>query len=315
MKRIVFIVSVTVAAAFILVSLHRWGKLINEEYFYDNSKHLYRKLKEFPSNLNIENVKRIKASVDPSRFKFVVMGDSRGNDEVMEKVVKAALLHKPDFIIFLGDLTEQGKLRHHKKEMDFVKRHIPVPFIFVIGNHDYYNNGYTAYTHIYGPADFYFDIGKYRFICLDNNSKEKPGEIEHLPDTRIAPRKRRARSSFNTRTLVSLASLLEDESHTNLIFMHHPAPLKGWRSRSATNGSEEFLELIKRFSSRVPHVSASHMHGYGFKELYGIKFHITAGAGAKWHLAEAENIIHRYNYVLFEVDESGVKDRVFFVDG
>ena len=105
-KRIIFLISIfsIIAVGFIALSIYQWTKLANEEYFYDNPKKLYKKLESLPSDLNIENVKRIRASVNPTQFKFVVMGDSRGNHKVLNKIIKSALSHKPDFIIFLGGL-------------------------------------------------------------------------------------------------------------------------------------------------------------------------------------------------------------------
>jgi len=105
-KEIIFLTSLffIVAVVFIAVSIYQWAELANEEYFYENPKKLKKKLEEFPNDLNIVNMKKIKASVDPSRFKFVIMADAEGNNKILGMVAKEALSHNPDFIIFLETL-------------------------------------------------------------------------------------------------------------------------------------------------------------------------------------------------------------------
>jgi len=94
-----------VVIGFIATSILQWVKLANEEYLYYNPKTLKRKLATLPTDFNIKNIERLKTSVDPSSFKFVVVGDSEGYHDVFGRILEDALSHNPDFIIHLGDLT------------------------------------------------------------------------------------------------------------------------------------------------------------------------------------------------------------------
>ena len=312
-KRVIFLTSVflVIAIGFISASIYQWSKLANEEYFYDNPKNLYKKLGKLPSNLNIENVKRIQTSINPSRFKFILIGDSHGNHKILNRVIKKALLHKPDFIVHLGDLTKQGKLRHYVKELNFIKKNVPCPFILVVGNHDYYNNGFISYAHIFGPLDFYFDIGKYRFICIDNNFIEKVEKFVYLPDYDMEWEEI---TGVDEEKMALLDLFLKEESRVNIILLHQPPPLDRWEHHAFKDNGKEFIDLIEKYNTKVPYVCSGHIHGYDKKELAGTGFIISGGAGGRFRKGIDDAITKRHNYVLFEVDESGIKDKVYFID-
>lgn len=312
-KRVILLVCIVfvIAIGFISISVYQWSKLANEEYFYNNPKILHKRLNELPSDFNIENIKRIEATVNPSQFKFAIMGDSHGNDKILKKIVNHAILHKPDFVIFLGDLTEQGKLRHYLKELNFVKRNIPIPFILVIGNHDYKNHGYLMYNHLFGPLDFYFNIGKYRFICIDNNFKEKVKRIVPLPNSDMEWDTKDGIED-GMRTLIE--ELLQEEVYINLIFMHQPPLLQRWNENAFGKGSDEFFSLVKKYNKRIPYVCAGHRHCYDRQEIYGVKFIISGGAGGPYRQHLDGPVPTKYHYVLFTVDNLGIKDKVYFID-
>ena len=298
-------------ALFSAFSSLQWLKLINEEYLYHNPKVFKKRLEVLPSNLNIESIKRIKASCNPKEFKFIVMSDSHGKDDVLLRVIADTLKHNPDFIIFLGDFTEQGKLRHYVKELNFIKKSIPVPFILVIGNHDYRNYGYKSYSHIFGPLDFYFDIGKYRFICIDNNFKEKVRDIVHLPGPDM---EWDADDGIDVEILKILERLLMDGSQKNLIFMHQPPPLKAWQEYAFTTNREPFMSLMEHYSRNIEYVCAGHDHHYDMKKLHGIKFIVSGTTGGEFGRQYNRFKAPEYTYTLFTVDNNGINERTYKVN-
>jgi len=113
-----------------------------------------------------------------------------------------------------------------------------------------------------------------------------------------------------------LESLLEESSSkVNIILMHQPPPLSGWAHHSFKLNGKKFLELVQRFNSRIAYVCSGHMHGYGEQSSYGVKFIVSGGAGSKFRpYSYDKGMIHKYNYVLFEVDGPVIKDTVYFVD-
>lgn len=308
---LIFLVSI-ILTAFIVISVMEWLKALNNEYLYHNKKTFKRKLATLPSGLNSESIKRIKSSINPEKFKFVVLGDSESKYKVYSKVLKDALLHKPDFILSLGDFTEQGKVRHYVRELEFIKKNIPVPYIAVIGNHDYHNYGYRTFTHIFGPLDFYFDVGKFRFICLDSNFKQKINNIVNLPETSFVWD---TEKGIDDDMMIKLENLLISGPGSNLIFMHHPPPIGKWAKRAFEKNSKEFLNLIEKEETNVKYVSSGHYHGYGRMIKGDITFLVSGGAGGRQREKVDEDVMRKYNYVLFEINGENIKETVYFVKG
>jgi len=286
-------------------------KLANQEYLYTNKKTLKKKLASLPSDLNISSIRRIRKETDPSRFKFIVLGDSESRHDIFGAVIKDALRHKPDFILSVGDLTEQGKVRHYLREIEYIRKNIPVPFVTIIGNHDYYNFGYLTFARVFGPLDFYFDIGGFRFICVDNNFKQKVKDIIELPRSDA---EWRAIDGFDDEMLGQLERLIAGGDRTSLIFMHQPPPLDGLGDRGFKQNSEKFMELIRREDSTVRYVCSGHAHGYTEETIGNVRFIITGGAGGRHRVVHNARLTHKYNYVLFEVSGDEIKDTVHFVE-
>ncbi|NQT07015.1 MAG: metallophosphoesterase [Candidatus Omnitrophica bacterium] len=310
--RLLFIILLCIAViVFTTISILQWVKLANEEYLYNNPKTLKRKLATLPSDFNIENIQRLKTSVDPLSFKFVVLGDSEGHHDVFGRILEGALSHNPDFIIHLGDLTEQGKLRHYVRELRFIKENVNVPFIAIIGNHDYYNKGNLSYAHLFGPLDFYFDIGSYRFIFIDNNFKDKVKPIVPLPGSDFGWK---AVDGVYDETLEQLEGLMGGKSRNNLIFMHQPPAIGEWVERAFTKNRIEFMDLVTREDMNVRYVCAGHMHGYDMKEVEGVKFIVSGGAGGTHKENADAGVFAKYHYILFEADDAGISDTVYYLD-
>lgn len=302
-------IAIFAAAVFVYISIIQWTRLFKEEYFYGDVRKLYERLDSYPKDLNIVSIDKIRRNADTSGFKFVVMGDNRGHHGVFKRALDDAMSHKPDFIIHLGDLSKDGKLRHYKRELTFIEKNISIPFVFVVGNHDYSSNGFISYSYIFGPLDFYFDIGKYRFICIDNNFIEKVEEFVHLPESDM---EWEAETGIDDEKMGKLEMLLQEEGHLNLIFMHQPPPLGAWAGHSFGENGKSFIELVERYTYAIPYVCASHIHGFDEKKLGATTFIITEGLGAKLNY-EIEGIDQRYNYVLFEVDATGIRSQVCYI--
>ena len=49
---------------------------------------------------------------------------------------------------------------------------MPVPFVALIGNHDFLGTGDQAYEVMYGPMDFSFIASRVKFVCLNTNATE-----------------------------------------------------------------------------------------------------------------------------------------------
>ena len=76
-----------------------------------------------------------------------------------------------DFVVHCGDLTDTGT----SKEFEWSRKtlmQLHMPFVALIGNHDFLGTGDQAYEVMYGPLDFSFIAGRVKFVCLNTNATE-----------------------------------------------------------------------------------------------------------------------------------------------
>ncbi len=76
-----------------------------------------------------------------------------------------------DFVVHCGDLTDTGT----SKEFEWSRKtlmQLHMPFVALIGNHDFLGTGNQAYEVMYGPLDFSFIAGRVKFVCLNTNAAE-----------------------------------------------------------------------------------------------------------------------------------------------
>lgn len=76
-----------------------------------------------------------------------------------------------DFVIHCGDLTDSGLAMEYKRARDLLGR-LQVPYVALIGNHDFLGTGSQSYEVMFGDMDFSFIAGRIKFVCLNTNATE-----------------------------------------------------------------------------------------------------------------------------------------------
>jgi predicted phosphodiesterase len=143
------------------------------------------------SDINIRSVSEIIAQQWPGdSITFVAISDTHTNYADFRAAVST--INEMDgisFVMVLGDVTNWGLFKEFDDYYHLASR-LDVPFITLIGNHDYLSNGKTIYNKMFGPTNFYFDIGNYRMVIFDNivweNGNRQP-DFEWLSQTLAAP--------------------------------------------------------------------------------------------------------------------------------
>lgn len=238
--------------------------------------------------------KRIAALKSADSCRFVVLGDNRNTLHVPIAIHKQVKTENPAFMFNTGDLVRFGTAR------EFLKRYVPlleimdpVPVFSVPGNHDRgARNDFAAYRELLGEEQFSFDHAGCRFVGV-NNSKRK-----RMTDKDIA---------FLDRELAKPAARYK------FVFIHIPptffedgvvtvAKRRGFKKRE-----NEFRALMTRH--QVTEVFMAHIHGYATKEVDGVRYTLTAGAGAPLckGLPEDAQVHH---YVLLEASPQGMTREV-----
>ncbi len=76
-----------------------------------------------------------------------------------------------DFAIVLGDLTENGLKQEFVYFYESMSR-LKIPYVTVIGNHDYLSNGEVVYRQMFGAYNYSFVFNNVKFVMFDNNTVE-----------------------------------------------------------------------------------------------------------------------------------------------
>lgn len=280
------------------------------EYKRDQAKQQVRTLiSNPPRNLNARSIGKIQETINKrTDFTFVVLGDSQRNNKVFHKVLEEASKHNPDFIIHTGDFTTAGRYDQYMEILDAIKE-CSVPIVFAIGNHDVNHRGIDSFSFIFGPPSFFFDIGTYRFIFLNNCESNVSPALVELSKSQHSFKFGRG---IDDHELEKLESLIRD-GRNNFVIMHIPPPIEPFSFYTFYKNGRNFIDLLSNYSEHISVVFSGHIHGYGETSYKGVDYIVTGGAGGELFPGKA-GIIDKHNYVLVNVRGQSVTHKVFFVE-
>ncbi len=157
-------------------------------------------------HLNSEEVSDIEmTAIQCDTFKFAVISDIHDNYDDLSDAIRQMNLHLDlMFVVCCGDITNSGLAQQFEWYIEMIEKS-RIPFITLIGNHDYRSNGSAIYKKAFGPVNFSFKVEGYEFILFDNtiwenNNKcpqyewldnelnnDDPEEISHIVICHIPP--------------------------------------------------------------------------------------------------------------------------------
>jgi len=136
------------------------------------------------SGINQKNIDRITNYKDKNdTLTIATFADSHNYYEDLRKAISLInSMQKIDFVIVAGDITETGLFQQYETYLKEISK-LKIPYITVIGNHDYLSNGSTIYKKMFGPINFFFEYSGYRFVGFNDNVWENsntPPDFEWL---------------------------------------------------------------------------------------------------------------------------------------
>jgi 3',5'-cyclic-AMP phosphodiesterase len=121
-------------------------------------------------NTTAINLQRIAAidTVANDSFKVALIADTHYHfDKLKEAVDHINQKNDISFIIVVGDISENG-LQKEFELFHSIMANAKVPYLTVIGNHDYLANGGVVYKQLYGPYNYIFKFHNVRFVMWDD---------------------------------------------------------------------------------------------------------------------------------------------------
>ena len=112
-------------------------------------------------------------------FKIALISDSHYHFNALADAI-ADIQSKNDFefIVVLGDITENGLLKEFEL-FHSIMAQSGIPYVTVIGNHDYLSNGSKIYEQMFGANNYTFSFRSVKFVVWDNVIWESEKEADY----------------------------------------------------------------------------------------------------------------------------------------
>jgi len=228
-------------------------------------------------------------------FSFAVLGDNRGGDAVLEKIIRS-INHDPKiaFSFNNGDIVTVGHEKMFARYLNIVKP-AKAPLLSIIGNHGaYMNSSESNYHHYFGQSDFAFAYGNSYFIVFDTAAKVVTHSQMQWIEKQLKIGKQYAHRFVFT--------------HVPLYDPRKGAYAKG-HSLKHRKQAAALNDLFDRY--HVTMIFASHIHFYYQGTWHETPFIITGGAGAPLKHYKGHGF---YHYVKVIVTGKDVQYKVIKID-
>jgi Icc-related predicted phosphoesterase len=227
-------------------------------------------------------------------FSFVVAGDNRDGDAILEKIIKQINQDRNiSFMLNNGDLVACGYEKQFKNYISIIKTS-KIPILSIIGNHEIpWYGGESNFKNYLGKTQFSFVFGNSYFIILDSAKKT----IKHLKWLK--------------------KELQKSQKYTHRFVLFH-VPLYDPRKGEYKKGhSLKSLKLAHKLNNlfdkyNVDMVFCSHIHFYYRGKWQNTPFIITGGAGAPLKKYKNYGV---YNYVKVIVKKDNVEYKIVVLKG
>lgn len=120
-----------------------------------------------------------------------------------------------DFVVHGGDLTDCGTTKEYVWQREILGE-LNVPYVAIMGNHDFLGTGNEVYEKMYGSGDFSFIAGRVKFVCLNTNATEYD-YVAPIPNFDYMEEQMTADSTLFDRTIVCMhARPYSDQFNNNV---------------------------------------------------------------------------------------------------
>lgn len=217
-------------------------------------------------DINAKNILRIEEeTAGKDTIKYAFISDSqRWYDELDDFVKHINTVNNIDFVIHGGDVSDFGLTKEMLWQRDILEK-INVPYVVIIGNHDYLANGDEVFNKVFGPLNFSFIAGNTKFVCLNTNALESNYSVS-IPDF----------------SFLKTESTLDTGEYKNTVVSMHAKPTS---EQFNNNVSELFQYSIKQFPNLL-YCANGHNHSYSVEDIFkdGINYYQTPNIGKRQYI-------------------------------
>ncbi len=240
-------------------------------------------------------------------FTFAVIGDSEEDADILNPTFKKSIGliedSGADFMVHLGDFTNQGQKMEYDKINQYLRENLTIPVNLVPGNHDIAVDptNKTLFLENAGKLFRSFNHRDYHFVILDNSNPQVGFTVEQLDWLKF--------------------DLEENKDKLVFIFFHRPIDvpfveyfsLPAEESEATENNNLRFKEIISQH--QVEEIYCGHIHSYFTYNLENeIPITITGGGGSEPNLSFLDNARSFYHFLLVEAKDGDHYNRIVEVN-
>lgn len=199
-------------------------------------------------DMNRKNIVKIEEKMSgKTSFKFAFVSDTqRWYDDTEGFVKNINGRNDIDFVVHGGDVTDFGVTKEFLWQRDILNK-LNVPYVVVIGNHDFLANGQRIFQKVFGDNDFAFMAGNVKFVCINTNALEL--DYSHpVPDFQFI------RGELDK----------TDKEHEKTIFLMHARPFS---EQFNNNVADLFEDELLKFPS-LQFCLSGHSHNLFIEDIF-----------------------------------------------
>jgi hypothetical protein len=256
-------------------------------------------------------------------FRFCVLGDTRSNHDIHQRIVNNIINEKPLFVINTGDLVGNGNVMSDWEHFFKINKELirNVPYFSVLGNHEKDSENYYNFFSLPGNERYYFySVGNALFVILDMEGPnyDAPGYLHGEARDKFW---NEIGKDYLVKEKKWLENVLTLNNGADFIFVFfHPTfySIKKSRVAEAKERRKFWGDIFERH--HVQAVFNGHDHYYHHAEHGGTHYIVTAGGGAGLYSTDApqpETVFYKKinHYMTVDVGMEKSEIRAIDIDG
>lgn len=191
------------------------------------------------------------------QYKFAFISDTqRHYDETDDAVKSINEQGNIDFVLHGGDLTDFGVTDEFEWMRDCLQK-LEMPWLTVLGNHDFLGHGEHIYYDIFGEFNYAFTVGRVRFLMINTVALELDYSTP-VPDFDFLEKQSRHIAEINAqypdsllRTILVMHSRPFDEQFNNNVVLPFDRYLNLFPNPICLYGHNHKIEVLDTFGDGI----------------------------------------------------------------
>lgn len=211
--------------------------------------------------INKKNIARIEEKLaGKTSFKFAFISDTqRWYDDTKSVVKHINARNDIDFVLHGGDIADFGLTKEFLWQRDILSK-LNVPYVAIVGNHDFLANGEHIFEQVFGEFNYSFMAGNVKFVCLNTNALEH--DYSHpIPDFKFIRDQNDKENKNHQKTIVAMHARPYSEQFNNNVADIFQDEINKYPSlQFCLNGHDHRIAIDDIFEDGITYYGVANIH-------------------------------------------------------